>query len=363
MEEEEEETDPTESTVIQIKFIAYSVIAYIIVGVGIVGNLLNLVVLTRPNLKGVMYVYLLGLAVSNLCVLLSAVPALFDIAGGGLAGAGAYPTAFYQAHLELPLINSFMASSVYIIICMTVNRYISIYRPTHFQRVHTHKNARISIAASFLGGIVLHVPLCFQNRVDAYDCILTNRTTTVGPAAAAPSFSLQAVLHLYDELHGDSNDTSQDQLSNSTTTTTTTTRVVTTTIVSCQWRSDENFLVSETYLFKVYLILSEILLRVGPILILGILNTLIISKFTKIAKKRHLLKNGAGGAGGAAGGYPIKPGLLDDSALAELCGPAFHALLPLPLPQHEQHQPVQLLRALHQLFFILRAAPACPWRR
>jgi hypothetical protein len=305
MEEEEEETDPTESTVLQIKFIAYSVIAYIIVGVGIVGNLLNLVVLTRPNLKGVMYVYLLGLAVSNLCVLLSAVPALFDIAGGGLAGAGAYPTAFYQAHLELPLINSFMASSVYIIICMTVNRYISIYRPTHFQRVHTHKNARISIAASFLGGIVLHVPLCFQNRVDAYDCILTNRTTTVGPAAAVPSFSLQAVLHLYDELHGDSNDTSQDQLSNSTTTTTA--RVVTTTIVSCQWRSDENFLVSETYLFKVYLILSEILLRVGPILILGILNTLIISKFTKIAKKRHLLKSGAGGAGGAGGGYPIKP--------------------------------------------------------
>ena len=95
-EEEEEDTDPTESTVLQIKFVAYSVIAYIIVGIGIVGNLLNLVVLTRPNLKGVMYVYLLGLAVSNLCVLLSAVPALFDIAGGGLAGAGAYPTAFYQ---------------------------------------------------------------------------------------------------------------------------------------------------------------------------------------------------------------------------------------------------------------------------
>jgi hypothetical protein len=91
MEEEEEETDPTESTVLQIKFIAYSVIAYIIVGVGIVGNLLNLVVLTRPNLKGVMYVYLLGLAVSNLCVLLSAVPALFDIAGGGLAGRGPTP--------------------------------------------------------------------------------------------------------------------------------------------------------------------------------------------------------------------------------------------------------------------------------
>ena len=43
--------DPTAETVVQIKFVAYGVIAYIIVGVGIVGNVLSLVVLTRPNLK------------------------------------------------------------------------------------------------------------------------------------------------------------------------------------------------------------------------------------------------------------------------------------------------------------------------
>ena len=43
--------DPTAETVVQIKFVAYGVIAYIIVGVGIIGNVLSLVVLTRPNLK------------------------------------------------------------------------------------------------------------------------------------------------------------------------------------------------------------------------------------------------------------------------------------------------------------------------
>ena len=59
-----------------INYVAHGIIANIIVGVGIVGNLLNLIVLTRPKLKGVMYVYLLGLAVSNLCVLLTAIPAL-----------------------------------------------------------------------------------------------------------------------------------------------------------------------------------------------------------------------------------------------------------------------------------------------
>ena len=44
-----------------------------------------------------------------------------------------YQQTLLQAHLEIPMLNSFMATSVYIIISMTVNRYISIYKPTDFQ--------------------------------------------------------------------------------------------------------------------------------------------------------------------------------------------------------------------------------------
>ena len=50
MEGEESGPEP-DAMVAQIKFVAYSVIAYIIVGMGLLGNLLNLVILTRPNLK------------------------------------------------------------------------------------------------------------------------------------------------------------------------------------------------------------------------------------------------------------------------------------------------------------------------
>merc|ERR1719499_2794873 len=97
--------------------------------------------------------------------MVTAVPALVDISAGGGLGGGHYATAFFTAHLMFPLINSFMASSVYIIICMTVNRYISIYKPTDFQRLHTLKNARLSISLSFFFGIIFHIPLCFQNKV------------------------------------------------------------------------------------------------------------------------------------------------------------------------------------------------------
>ena len=110
-----------------------------------------------------MYMYLLGLAMSNLCVLVTAIPALQDISHG-LNGT-TYAIAFYKAHLKVPIVNSFMASSVYIIIFMTINRYISIYKPTDFQRLHTSQNAKIHITLSFLAGILLHIPLCFENRV------------------------------------------------------------------------------------------------------------------------------------------------------------------------------------------------------
>ena len=80
--------DPEEGTVEQIKYVAYSIVAFIVVEVGMVGNLLSLLVLNRPNLKGVM------------CVLIDAVPALFDISQG--FNGGSYATAFYQAHLKLP---------------------------------------------------------------------------------------------------------------------------------------------------------------------------------------------------------------------------------------------------------------------
>jgi hypothetical protein len=110
-----------------------------------------------------MYVYLLGLAVSNLCVLIIAIPAVISLTTPECTPS--YAKAYFHAHMMMPMLNSFMAWSVYIIICMTVNRYISIYLPTYFQRIHTFKNAYVAIFCSFMGGVLLHVPLCFEKIV------------------------------------------------------------------------------------------------------------------------------------------------------------------------------------------------------
>ena len=246
--------------------VAFKIVAMVIVAIGIMGNILNLIVLTRPKLKGVMYVYLVGLAISNLSVLITAIPALMAIAKSPEPMySNSYVLSFFFAHLEIPLLNAFMAASVYIIIGMTVNRYISIYKPTHFQRIHTFKNAYLAIAASFLFGSLLHVPLAFQNNVyelctddtDKMPKDYCNRTETEDPGGGGRLTVEHPNKYICNEK----------------------------TYVVC---GNEDY--TKHWVFSVYIYFSESLLRFGPIITLTILNILIIARFNRIVRRREVLK-------------------------------------------------------------------------
>ena len=104
-----------------------------------------------------------------------------------------------------------------------LSRYISIYKPTHFQRVHTFKNASIHITLSFVAGILLHIPLCFQNKVDLF----TNLVILV---------DLQVVKGRCVEGEVSS---------------------------ECFWGKEERSDIMGSLLFRAYLVTSEILLRSG----------------------------------------------------------------------------------------------------
>ena len=255
-----------------IYHVAFNVVAMVIVAIGILGNVLNLVVLTRPKLKGVMYVYLLGLAVSNLSVLITAIPALMSIAKSPEPiYSSLYAVAFFFAHLEIPLLNAFMAASVYIIIGMTVNRYISIYKPTHFQRIHTFKNAYLAIAASFLFGSVLHVPLAFQDYV--YEtCADEDGTTKI--SCPNPNMTDTRKYNISNEMDDPGGGT-PDPLQT----------CVDKTYVVCP-----NLSYTSSIIFSIYTYCSESLLRFGPIITLTILNIMIIAKFNRIVRRREVLK-------------------------------------------------------------------------
>ena len=62
--------------------------------------------------------------------------------------------------------------------------------------------------------------------------------------------------------------------------------------MDCSWQSFENTEMVDSPAFKAYLVVVQILFRFGPIVLLAILNTLIIFKCLKIAKKKVMLKGG-----------------------------------------------------------------------
>ena len=143
----------------------------------------------------------------------------------------------------IPLINMFMIGSVYIIICMTVNKFIAIYKPLSFQRISTLKNARICISLSFIISILLHIPTCFRKTV-----------VFNGPCSNPYNTSTRLNLSV--------NETNE---------------------VACGWQSTMN--IGDAYAFKAYVVVLQVLGRVIPIVVLAVLNSLIVHKFRTIVKE------------------------------------------------------------------------------
>lgn len=96
----------------------FSIVAPIILAVGILGNVLSLAVFTRSDMKvripfittimifcvkRVLYVYLWWLSLSNFCALISVVPVVADLSYNDGKGIGNYIAVLYQVVQSLTL--------------------------------------------------------------------------------------------------------------------------------------------------------------------------------------------------------------------------------------------------------------------
>ncbi|GLV45633.1 uncharacterized protein CBL_02652 [Carabus blaptoides fortunei] len=81
---------------------SYGVVLPTICCFGIVGNILNLVVLTRKNMRGTAYIYMRGYSAAALLAILFAIPFAWRVLIHKETGRWSnFPQAFYHAHLEL----------------------------------------------------------------------------------------------------------------------------------------------------------------------------------------------------------------------------------------------------------------------
>ncbi|XP_013777254.1 probable G-protein coupled receptor AH9.1 [Limulus polyphemus] len=218
------------SDIHRLKFLGYGVIGSVVIGLGILGNLINLVVLTRPNLKGVTFVYLTWLASSDLMTLLVSVTSLLRLHG---IQPRSFAASFYYAYVELALVNAFMASSVFLVVALTIDRYFSICLPTRYKEVHNDRRARRSIIAAYVLAFCIYVPICFQKEPVP---VMNQQNETI--------------------------------------------------YVAC-----ENQDVFNHTGFRFYLLIKEIIVRIGPVILLAILNTTIIVAFRRTVRKRRELLN------------------------------------------------------------------------
>lgn len=146
-----------------------------------------------------------------------------------------WPISFFYGHLELPLSNQFMASSIFIVVCLTVDRFISVCLPTKFNSVHTTYNARAAIISCYTVAFIVSVPLAALKKM-----------------CRVPAADFNYPLY----------------------------------------RFVENEQVTHALVWRIYTISEATLVRFGPGFVLAVLNILIIRRFREITKKRRELRLG-----------------------------------------------------------------------
>lgn len=133
---------------------------------GIVGNLLNIIVLTRKQLQSVMddleksaHDGLLALSVSDLFYCLSSFPLYFQTDTNKYINIFMENTFMvYYSMFKGYVFNVFMMCSAWLTIVMAASRYVAVCHPLHARRVISVKFTRIAIILCFIIPSVFNVP-------------------------------------------------------------------------------------------------------------------------------------------------------------------------------------------------------------
>ncbi|XP_055346649.1 probable G-protein coupled receptor B0563.6 [Paramacrobiotus metropolitanus] len=147
----------------KVERILYGILMPILSGLGIIGNILNLVVLTRPNLmKIITYTYFRAMAISDLLTMIMVIPFVAELSGAAFPG---YTGNLFHAHVLLPCLNALVGSSVLCIVAVTFERWLSICHPMHAKNIQSPLRAKIIIAAGWVISFALYLPYCFRKSV------------------------------------------------------------------------------------------------------------------------------------------------------------------------------------------------------
>ncbi|KAH7729233.1 Protein AH9.1, partial [Aphelenchoides avenae] len=210
----------------RVDYVAHVYVMPCLLIIGFVNQCLN--VWTLNSLAPVGYLYLKASAIADILSIIALVP--FCVRHGNAHNPYSYPGMFFHTHVELPLINSLITASALCLVAMTVDRYLSIRHPiAFFNSPDSRTRIRTTIGCLFCLAFVVFIPSGWQKvLIQEVDTLDNNRT---------------------------------------------------------YYRIERNHHLNQSDHFKVYLAFRELVARIGPIVILVVLNVGMIRSLRRISAR------------------------------------------------------------------------------
>ena len=142
---------------------------------GFVGNILNLIILTRKRLRSTMdrleksaHMGLIALAVSDMMFCLTVFP------NGFMPKAMFFETKEFIMYYKMfcnAFLNIFLMSSTWLTVVMATGRYLAICHPFHARGMIDLKGTRIAIITVFVLSVVFNIPYFFRYQMTYGFCV------------------------------------------------------------------------------------------------------------------------------------------------------------------------------------------------
>ncbi|KAK7081738.1 hypothetical protein SK128_027524 [Halocaridina rubra] len=141
----------------QLRWVVYEVVFPVLVTIGVLANLLNLLVLSRPPMKGAFYRYLNHLAISDLLYLTLNIPfCLKEFAQVSHQHSVSRASAIYYAYIGIPVVNFFLSMSEYIVVWLSYDRCLAVCNPQKFTAKQRLRVVRIRTVTTFFFTIFVY---------------------------------------------------------------------------------------------------------------------------------------------------------------------------------------------------------------
>ncbi|XP_014214332.1 FMRFamide receptor [Copidosoma floridanum] len=163
-----------------LEFLIYGLLLNAVSFLGIVGNTISMIVLSRPQMKSSINYLLIGLATCDTILI------LLSVLVYGLSGIYAYTGCLFNYKFYVypkivrylyPLSTTAQMATVYLTLTVTMERYVAVCHPLKARSLCTYGRARTALALIVLGSVLYNLPKLWE--VELSEEVHSTRNVTI----------------------------------------------------------------------------------------------------------------------------------------------------------------------------------------